>query len=1121
MCVHLLQFLSQTPAISCTSVYVMCTFVHAGPNSSDTTDTDSHDDGLAGGPGATAVGGCSSESYDHNGVAEHHLSHSGTPNLPSASPESSTHPSDSEASGGLEYSSAVEDALEGERVVSHKKRVENGSRADFACNRRVPENGTSVSKFNSNKNLNGDACEVSDTDKASNGADQYSLSIRHKLSTHWSAKRLDSDFSTAPLSSETSDMDTSGHEKLASDGGGSTSDLTSLSRDSRASDISSDVFSSSLQQKLSSASASGSATRPSSGERTNSNRRPPMKTVSGGSSPVQKAAVIKEEASTSSASPPVSKRPLKASLSSPLRGERYSPPKSISAADSRVSLAGARVPPRPKPPVAVKPVVKPKPPILVSTTDRSGARSPQSYQRTKLHSAGDSDSVKFTMADADNAVEGDEPEQKGSFSGGSRTQIHGIRKASSDTNVLAMEKGAGRPVISSISTSFVSQRLSNVREETEDKESDSEKLAAASVTRPARFSPTPRPHLLPTKSKLPVTSLSKSMSPTPALPLKPKIGSSAQQRVGSESASSLPSSPLAVKRKPVPPQKPVVLPKKPGLLLQLSSSEGNLTSKDLTNTSTPASDVKVSTGVVSPPEKPHTRRRPYNRTGTIPTQLGQAVTPPSGSPSITPSVSPTPPLLPPRSPVLQQRNKDLDRSSGSLSASQPTLRTAAICGSSSSSQEDTLPPPVPSRRGVEKKNEAFSPTDRPSTPQNSPPPDGTNGAKQPPPVARRLKSSPRESLDKKSPRRPPPNPPLSPSPPPVPPHTKTMGRSSISDTCTVDPASQKRHSLSHNYEVLDGTSEESKRFERLYRQSVKSSMKVSATETSKKPTDTNQSQASTSTRKPRATHYEMTFLDPERPPKLLKSPPTSEQGDAAPTAVSPLSSDDAPPPLPSQPIPKRKDRMQQNLLKRGPIKARESSSPTSQRSDEGVKSDTQSVSSECSIWSQSPSSKDKVYDVVPDASCTAPNDSKKSVKGKASGFFRKMTRTDLKSSNPDLNADSSTQKREAKSFSAFTFRRSNSDRFKKNKLPIATPVVGNAVTMARRSVHRTPSVDKLDDRMERSVRLSNPEPEVDSSSDEDEETVESPTQQGLGALWFKFVCAGCLSWWAFQLHVFV
>jgi hypothetical protein len=1078
-----------------------------GPNSSDTTDTDSHDEAHTGGLGAPRGAGGSSESCDHNGVAEDgHRSHSGTPNLPSVSTDSSSHSSGSEASGGLEYSSALEDAADTEIIVTRKTTPADSSTRTFTnhttsssggCN-RVPKNGTSVSKFNSDENLHRDS--TSDTDRTS----LYphcgsSSSFLRKPRAPWSGKRLDSDFSTAPLSSETSDMDTSGHEKVVSDGGGSTNDLTSLSRDSRASDLSSEVFSSSLQQKLAAAATSGSGnSRPSSGDSTDSKK----KRVSGKTATSSKPG-------EAAASPPVMKRPLKASLSSPLRTDgRVSTPKPVSkAAASRTSLL-SKIPPRPRPPppVASKPA-RPKPPV---STHSNGRKSPQPpiYQRAKLRSAGDTDSVDFATVESRRAQFGgvhSKSEQRVPLIGSSKTPHQNIRKTSSESNVLSLEKGAGKP--SDSSPTFVPRKLSNVREESEDKESDSEKASVAnSTTKPARFSPTPRPQLLPTKSKLPLTSTPKTNGPPP----RPKPPG--QQRVASpgddttpESPSSLPSS-LVAKRKPVPPQKPALLPRKPGLLMMHSNSEGNLAatvSKDpATATSPTATDNNTQTETVSPPEKPPTKRRPYGRTITVPAKMGQTPTP-DESPSVTPSVSPVPPPIPPRSPVLQRLLKEVGRSSESGSTA---LHTTSP---SSSSQEDPPPPPVPFRKGGdERRPEATSTTGGSSVPQLPPPADGSSG-KQPPPVARRLKPAPNSQREatppvasgKKSPRRRPPSPPLSPSPPPsFAARTKTVGRSTTADACTADPSSHKRHSLfssalspsqvdevSRNYEVFDAMSEESKQFERLYQQSVKSSTEGSGTDTPKKP-EADQGQSPPSARKKCTTHYEMTFLDPNKPPKLLTNASSADSGGgvtAPAAALSPLSCDDTPPPLPSQPIPKKKDR-QPTLLKRGPIKPRER-----MNDDGGNKSDTQSVSSGCT----SPAPKDRIYDAISDA---VPG-RKTGKKTRGAGFFRKMTRNDSKGSDPDLRSDS-TFRREAKSFSAFTFRRSNSDRFKKNKLPVLVPTEGNAIAAARRqAVHRTPSVDKLDDRMERSVKMSSPKNEGDSSSDDesDEETVESPTGQGL------------------------
>ena len=1041
----------------------MTRYLSTGPNSSDTTDTDSHDE--------THPGPCRGESCDHNGFPEDRQSHSGTPNLPSASTDSSSHLSGSEASGGLEYSSALEDPLE---TAIFKCKGDDINSKNSSVGNRVPENGVSVSKFNSDENLHRDSCETSDTDKKSMPPQQYSSSVQRKLRTPWAKKRFDSDFSTAPLSSETSDMDTSGHEKVGSDGG-STSDLTSLSHNSR-SDLSSEAFSTSvLQQPL--PSVRGNSAQPFSVE-----KNEPKK-----GERVQNYAVLKKAVTTTAtASPPVAKRPLKASLSTPLKAS----PKLVSVAvESRNSVA-AKVPPRPKPPLAAKPAVKPKPPILAST-GRSGSNSPPALQqRTKLHcySVGDTDAVDYAPVSVGNLSKS---EQKiPPLVGGSRGQLYGyIRKSSSESNVLSGTRAPTSPT-------FVPRKLSNVREECEDKDGDSDQVK----TRPTRISPTPRPHLLPTKSKLPATALRRH-SPTP--PPKPRTSpkSSPTQPRGSpittaaspssEATSSLPSSLLIVKRKLVPPNKPKPPPKKPFPLHQSASAGSLLSPYSSTGSSVstlPHSDIQVSTNkgdkdCSTPPAKPHTKRRPYGREISVPTQFGQSQ---GKSPSVSPSASPTPPLLPPRSPVFQHRDKE--KFPGSLTLSQPLL-----CTTSSSSQEEILPIPLRIGEGTP---ETPSSVDAASKTALSPADSGTEA----PPVLRKLKPSQREGTPpavgkkiKSPPRRPPPCPPLSPSPPPFPTHTKTIGRSSVADTCTTDPASPKRHSLfspalsksqirdvSQAYEVFDRDSEKSKELEKLYQQSVLSADSSVAEKNEKFDINPGESSPSRNRKPPHTTHYELTFFDPEKQSKPPKRASESS------SITSPVLSDDLPPPLPSQPIPKKKDRQQ--LLKRGPIKAVDSVGPQSHRNDDGgTKRDTQSFSS------GSPAPKNRVYDMIDDL---VVNKATKSPR-----FFKKLTRNEskeLSGSFSDLRSSEASFRRETKSFSSYVFRRSNSDRFKKNKVT-RLPTAGNVVpTTSHQTVHRTPSVDKLDDRMERSVRLSSPKMEGDSSSDEEEEeTASSPTQQGL------------------------
>ena len=1032
----------------------------SGPNSSDTTDdTDSHDEshpGLGGG-----------DTCDHNGLAEDRRSHSGTPNLLFVSSESSSHlGSGSEASGALEYSSALEDGIEAD--TTKKDNISTNSFTS-ATDERVPENGVSVSKFHSEENLHRDSNETSDTDRTSLHVDQCSYSVQRKLRVPWSGRKLDSDFSTAPLSSETSDMDTSGNEKILTDGG-STSDLTSISQDSR--NEVGEVFASPLQPH--SGCVSGGA-RPGSAESGNSKKKN-AKTLP------QKYAISKKPV-TGTASPPVTKRPLKASLSSPLKTDGRASPKPPTSAGAKNTVA-LKAPPRPKPPIAAKPAkpeVKSKPRDLTST--RSGSASPPQQRKKLLQTkvSSDSDSVDFASERSKAIVSTlGKPEPRVPSIGSPKAPRHAVRKASSDSNLTASETVTKPPS----SPTFVPRKLSNVREESEDKDSDTEKA------KPRRISPPLRQQLLPTKPKPRPTAMRK-VSPTP--PPKPSgtpktppptRKASANDDAPSASESGHSSSPHTPKRKPVPPQKPSLPLKKPNLFQQTVSA-GAIQTPSSTSTVSPSPNRKLSSNgekESTPPAKPPTKRRQYSRE--ISLTSAQSV-----SPTLTPSASPTPPLLPPRSPILQRRESEIAISSGCLSV-QGISRNA-----SSSSLEDV--PPVPLRK-AERKSLLLSEATSPVTAANLVP-SLESGRQTPPPVKKirtlhRVETSPPTKKPKTPPRRPPPTPPLSPSPPPVPSHSKTIGRSSIAETRTADPLSPKRHSLfssdlsnrqisdiSQVYDVLDNVSEQNKELERLYRQSASS---VADSEAQKK-LDTEQDSATstaTTNRKPRRhyTHYELTFLDSTEPPRLIKNPSES-------SIASQMSSDDVPPPLPSQPIPKKKDR-QQTLLKRGPIKNRDSTSPPSQKSDEGIKSDTQSVSSECSVWSHT-ASKERVYDVISDKT----NRTKRS---RSPSIFKRLTHSDSKETDKSTGSVSSPEspfRRETKSFSSFMFRRSNSDRFKKNKIkPVVT---GKAFTMARQAVHRTPSVDKLDDRMERSVRLS-AEVEDESSSDEEETSV-SPTQQGI------------------------
>ena len=84
------------------------------------------------------------------------------------------------------------------------------------------------------------------------------------------------------------------------------------------------------------------------------------------------------------------------------------------------------------------------------------------------------------------------------------------------------------------------------------------------------------------------------------------------------------------------------------------------------------------------------------------------------------------------------------------------------------------------------------------------------------------------------------------------------------------------------------------------------------------------------------------------------------------------------------------------------------------------------------------------------------------------------------------------------SASSSVFRRSNSDRFKKHKVSASEVAVNGTTSMVHLMVHRTPSLDKLDDRMDRTLpRGTTLRNDSSSSEDEEEESgIVSPVMHG-------------------------
>lgn len=213
-------------------------------------------------------------------------------------------------------------------------------------------------------------------------------------------------------------------------------------------------------------------------------------------------------------------------------------------------------------------------------------------------------------------------------------------------------------------------------------------------------------------------------------------------------------------------------------------------------------------------------------------------------------------------------------------------------------------------------------------------------------------------------------------------------------------------------------------------------------------------------------------IAPPKPPKYRGPDETTVvQSTDRSTPTSPRScglGEDSPPPLPSQPIPKRKDTTKKWSAPEAPV-LREGS-PLSQRSEEER------------LTSPPRRTHDHVYDYISDWLVPTQKDHRETSPKNPDTNFTKARSTDH---YEDVELDFSARQ-ETKSL---MFRRSNSDRFKKHKISTLDPIITDDITKER--LHRTPSLDKLNARID---RISSNAQE--SSDSDDEDMVVSPIQQG-------------------------
>ena len=948
---------------------------------------------------------------------------------------------------------------------------------------------------NSEENLRIDSNETSDTDLTSLSHPSSPLrGVRHA----WSSQRRESDFSTAPFSSETSDMDTSGNERMLTDGG-STSDLT-CSRSDQVDHNLSPCASNNAHleyipaathlEKIPAVSNLENISAVPNLENVSHLETIPAATVSDGSRRVpiggssgdkipkkrsstkppvgRKPGAILSGSGANKLTPPSPKRPLHASKSTPIpTGEKPKETSSHKQSVTHPKASRSAVPPLPKlkpPPTAKppKPMVRPKPTHLSSSEVTSKGR----------HATPRQPSVDSTP-EKDDSTSGVAPSnyQKQSY----------VKNAQGDLTLQT-----SRVDIDKRQT----EHLGKTQRETDKKAPRSAAAAVRNLTK------------MTNKEELGDSSHSNYTSPTkPAVPAKPKqqgpekrlhtkqafsletieseklrdtstsctdsskSPSSSEATSGhSQSPNASPSSSPAVRKKPLPPQKPSVLPKKPALVRQSVSAGAVLQSEEGKNqTSRP--ENQLDSAMMSSASQRAGKTPKFSLPATVTEQ-----------PSTTPSD--------------QSGNKDEEP---------PVIRWTAVPKATTAPSTDEQGPPLPPRKANRRSTHIELVIPGEDVPPELPP--------------RRHRVS--------SPRRPPPSPPT---------QRRATGekRSTIARGSDVGhsnhpSADPKRHSMfsshlttnqidtiSENYEVCEfkedegfgGSADEAS----LPQQASKKPVRFKIQD-SKKGSDNEQE--SDSLTQIHANGGSAKRRPPPKPPKypsfeepvplaqnsLRLTPPSLRQKAAdpghSPVARTPSdpSQEDTPPPLPTQPIPKKKDRYgsknQSTSVTRLDHQRSSSRSPPPPQSpkmeDTGTANKNPMTRSE------------PIYDVIQDIPRVDPYNTVVLVS---------KSKQEKDESPPPKSKSVSRKKKESGSpkpphFGTHTksnsvslmYRRATSDRFK-HRVSTLDPEVLEKLSRDI-SLRRTSSLDRLNDRMDHSSSAL-----TDSSSDDEEVGVVSPIQRG-------------------------
>ena len=528
----------------------------------------------------------------------------------------------------------------------------------------------------SDDNLHRDSNETSDTDLTP---------LPRSHPHHWGNKRFESDLSTAPFSSETSDMETSGNERVLTTDGGSATDLIPLKTKPQGSPPTPSSSPSPIGKVQTRQIPSGS-----SGDEVKKNK------LSVKSKPLPKPPPPKK-ISSSSVEPPaqmvrpsaVAKKPLHATKSSPLGnkisgvgsghggGQLRTQQSEGGINPNRGKSIKVNIPAKPKPPPvpakpASKPEVKPKPMRAVQSATSVSASG--GLARTKT----------------ERTVEG---KQKTN----SKEEEHGMRKIASDSE-LGVAKGVIRR-----SPTLGARKLAQVREEVERKRQSTP--------------PRPMPPHIPAKPSVPSKpkrqpSEKRSKPAEQISPVKPdtpnkqqsfhspasdssKTPSSSEVTTSgpSQSPSASPYTSPNLSKRFGTGAKPAILPKKPsikGHQRALSDSARVMRKIETTDSSSPLTVVAVSTTELQPRERGGASKGgELKNNETKKSMKIVSVSPVSKTPPTDGTISPPPPPIPPRS-----------RKSSHLELVIPVSESGKTCSSPDPTHRKKLnaprrPPPSP------------------------------------------------------------------------------------------------------------------------------------------------------------------------------------------------------------------------------------------------------------------------------------------------------------------------------------------------------------------------------------------------------------------------------------------